>query len=472
MPTHDFTASTRLAHWPPRLLPGLLLALLLMLAPPLLRWPGADGQTQHATAAWADDGDGDGGGGSGNGGDGGLGAYPWGDHSRPAAQPARPPQRRNQRRRTRTPPPPADMAPNELLALNPTPAALGRAVALGATEVETIAATALGLRVVRLRLPDRLGVPAALAQLVRTDPGVFERQHRYQLAQARPAAAAPERCEGTECDTPGRLADLIDWPPDARQCGRGQLVGMVDTPVQADHPALVGTDLRTQGFQDADRRAAPAGHGTAIATLLLGRADQGFAGLLPRARLFAAAPFHQPASGAPIADASAVVKSLDWLAAQRVQVIGMSLAGPRNLVLNAAVQAAVEKDIVIAAAAGNGGRNAPAAYPAAFERVLAVTALDARRQIYRRANQGAYIDFALPGVDVWTTGLDGRGQQRSGTSYAVPFMVGFVSQSLAQRGIWRDELLQGRAGAVLDLGTPGHDPVFGWGLPRFAGPCR
>lgn len=446
----------------------LSLALALMLALPMLEWRGWDGQWRHGAAAWADDGDG-GDGGGGADGEGGF-TFPWREPSRPAARPTRPPPRRTQRA-PKPPPPPADVVPNELLALNPAPAALGRATALGATEVETVAAGALGLRVVRLRLPAGLSVQNALAQLVTTDPGVFERHHRYTLQQAKAATPAADRCEGPACTMPGRLAGLIDWPADARQCGRGQVVGMVDTPVRASHPALAGAELRAEGFHDADRTAAPADHGTAVAALLVGRADDAFAGLLPRARLFAAAPFHQPAQGEPIADASALVKSLDWLAAQRVQVIGMSLAGPRNLVLNAAVQAVADKGIVVAAAAGNGGPNAAPAYPAAFERVLGVTAIDAKRQVYRRAQRGAHIDFALPGVEVWTAGLDGQGRRRSGTSYAVPFMVAFVSQSLAQRSIRRDELLQGRAGPVLDLGAPGHDPIFGWGQPRFEGKC-
>ena len=412
----------------------LSLALALMLALPMLEWRGWDGQWRHGAAAWADDGDG-GDGGGGADGEGGF-TFPWREPSRPAARPTRPPPRRTQRA-PKPPPPPADVVPNELLALNPTPAALGRATALGATEVETVAAGALGLRVVRLRLPARLSVQNALAQLVTTDPGVFERHHRYTLQQAKAATPAADRCEGPACTMPGRLAGLIDWPADARQCGRGQVVGMVDTPVQASHPALAGAELRAEGFHDADRTAAPADHGTAVAALLVGRADDAFAGLLPRARLFTAAPFHQPAQGEPIADASALVKSLDWLAA----------------------------------AAGNGGPNAAPAYPAAFERVLGVTAIDAKRQVYRRAQRGAHIDFALPGVEVWTAGLDGQGRRRSGTSYAVPFMVAFVSQSLAQRSIGRDELLQGRAGPVLDLGAPGHDPIFGWGQPRFEGKC-
>ena len=183
----------------------LLLALTLLLAPALAPWHGADGQPLRLATAWADDGDGDGGGG-GNGGDASTGPYPWGDHSRPATRPAR---RAPKRRAPAPPPPPSDLVPNELLALNPSAAALERASALGATALETIAAAALELRVVRLRLPAGLTARNALAQLVRTDPGVFEYQHRYTLAQSRADPAAAARCEGPACGTPGRLAG---WP--------------------------------------------------------------------------------------------------------------------------------------------------------------------------------------------------------------------------------------------------------------------
>ena len=165
----------------------LLLALTLLLAPALAPWHGADGQPLRLATAWADDGDGDGGGG-GNGGDASTGPYPWGDHSRPATRPAR----RTPKRRAPAPPPaPSDLVPNELLALNPSAAALERASALGATALETIAAGALELRVVRLRLPAGLTARNALAQLVRTDP------RRVRVPAPLHAGAIPGRSRGS-----------------------------------------------------------------------------------------------------------------------------------------------------------------------------------------------------------------------------------------------------------------------------------
>ena len=82
------------------------------------------------------------------------------------------------------------------------------------------------------------------------------------------------------------------------------------------------------------------------------------------------------------------------------------------------------------------------------------------------------IDYALPGVNVWTTDPAGGGRSRSGTSYAVPYMVALASQTLAQRVASRDVLLDGRLGGLADLGDPGRDPVFGYGKPRFDRDCR
>ena len=39
-------------------------------------------------------------------------------------------------------------------------------------------------------------------------------------------------------------------------------------------------------------------------------------------------------------------------------------------------------------------------YPAAYSGVVAVTAVDSRLEVYRRANRGDYIDIAAPGVNL------------------------------------------------------------------------
>jgi minor extracellular protease Epr len=353
---------------------------------------------------------------------------------------------------------------DELLLLAPSQAALNRATALGLRVIERVQTRQLGVSFARLRLPPGLDARSAREILSERGPGEFDLHHLYKIAQAAPAA----RCEGPGC----AARELIGWPTDSRACGRGQAIGIVDTAVDAAHPALVGADLRRQAFVTAGKEAAPADHGTAVAALLVGQPDSVVPGLVPRARVFAAAPFHTLPSGNATADTAGLVKSLDWLVGQGVAVIGMSLAGPDNAVLREAVRRVAARGIVVVAAAGNGGRNAPPAYPAAHERVLGVTAVSADRRVYWRANQGDYIDYALPGVNVWTADPAGGGRARSGTSYAVPYMVALASQTLAQRVASRDVLLDGRLGELADLGDPGRDPVFGYGKPRFDRDCR
>jgi hypothetical protein len=417
-------------------------------------WPLWNGAAFVGVSARADDGDGDGdGGGGGGAGDGGGG-----DGGGGGGEVDYEPQE--------DPLPIAGEAfiADELLLLAPTQAALNRATAIGLRVIERVQTRNLGVSVARLRLPPGLDARSAREILAERGPGNFDLHHLYKIAQGAPAA----RCEGPGC----AARALIGWPADSRACGRGQAIGIVDTAVDPAHPALAGADLRRQAFVTEGKEAAPADHGTAVAALLVGQPESVVPGLVPRARVFAAAPFYTLPSGNATADTVGLVKSLDWLAGQGVAVIGLSLAGADNAVLREAVLRVAARGIVVVAAAGNGGRNAPPAYPAAHERVLGVTAISPDRRVYWRANQGDYIDYALPGVNVWTADPAGGGRARSGTSYAVPYMVALASPTLAQRAASREVLLNGRLGGLADLGDPGRDPVFGYGKPRFDSDCR
>lgn len=346
---------------------------------------------------------------------------------------------------------------DELIALNPSPAALQRVGQWGARVVETSVQAGLGMRVVRLRLPPGIDARSALAVANERDPGVFDLHHLYQLAQADDGG-----CVGASCEPMQRM----DWPARSATCGREQIIGMVDSGVDTRMSALQGADLRVRRFVVDEREAGDTTHGTAVATILVGQPGTVLPGLLPRARLRAAEPFVRLPSGTLAADAVGLVKSLEWLVAERAQVIGMSLTGPENLVLAAAIQRTQARGVLVAAAVGNAGRNAPPAHPAALDGVLGVTALSGDGRIYWRASQGTAVDFALPGVELPTAdGVDAV-RLRSGTSYAVPFLVAQLSQSMFEGVLSRSDWLDGRRVPVTDLGAGGRDPVFGWGLPR------
>ncbi len=328
------------------------------------------------------------------------------------------------------------------------------------------------MQVVRLRLHG-VNAQTVLAQLSAAQPQVFELHHLYSLAQraagpgAAPSAATPA--------APPLLAQAkasLGWPSSVQTCGRNQVIGIVDTEVYAAHPVLQGARIQSQRQLSPGQNPVQDDHGTAIAALLVGQPGSGYPGMLPRARLLAAAPFYKLPSGHTRADALGLAQSLDWLVSQGAQVIGMSLAGPRNAVLDAALERARARGVLVVAAAGNGGRAAAPAFPAAHPTVLAVTALTPQQQAYRRASQGGHIRFALPGADLPTVNRAGSLQQRSGTSYAVPFLVALASQSLHERLLGSEQWFSGQGMALQDLGPTGRDAVFGWGQPRLTPACR
>ena len=155
-----------------------------------------------------------------------------------------------------------------------------------------------------------------------------------------------------------------------------------------------------------------------------------------------------------------------------LQVINLSLSGPANTVLQNAIAAAQAEGIVIIAAAGNNGAGAEPAYPAAYPGVIAVTAVDQDLNVYRRATQGAYIDLAGPGVNVWTASGQGSGALKTGTSYAVPFVSAAAGLLLASNPQLDPEAVQARLEQhTRDLGTPSWDPTYGYGLIHMAGLC-
>ena len=235
---------------------------------------------------------------------------------------------------------------------------------------------------------------------------------------------------------------------------------MVDTAVDLAHPAFKGGRVTQRSFLPAGVSRAKAGHGTAVASLLVGGERLG---LLGGARLYAAAVFRKRGDDGANTDAELAVRALDWLVGQGVAAINLSFGGPRNRILEAAVLRVEQRGIEVLAAAGNGGADAPPVYPAAQAGVIAVTALDARLQPYAHANHGAYIAFAAPGVDVWAAAPGGGGKYESGTSYAVPFATAVVAAAkAAQPAAAPAALEQSLAARAQDLGAPGRDPVFGW----------
>jgi subtilisin family serine protease len=99
--------------------------------------------------------------------------------------------------------------------------------------------------------------------------------------------------------------------------------------------------------------------------------------------------------------------------------------------------------------------------------VIAATAVDDQLAIYDRATHGDYITLSAPGVGLQLAAINGKTEQGSGTSYAVPFVVAAVAAEQANDPSLSPEAVRAKLEAsAKDLGPSGFDPIFGAGLVR------
>lgn len=264
---------------------------------------------------------------------------------------------------------------------------------------------------------------------------------------------------------------LINWSKGNQACGKGLRLGLIDTGIYTDHPALktqkiISHSVITQGINKADKN-----HGTAIATLLVGSQKvKSFSGMLPSAELFSVSVFRQRDKHNIDTTAEWIVSAIDWLLSQKVDVINISIGGPRNLLVDVSIQRTIKSGIPVIAAVGNSGPDASDVYPAAQPGVIAVTAVDTEMNLYIKANHGKYIDFAAPGVAIWAGNETGTGEFVSGTSFSVPFVTASIASIIKNLGPKQAySYLQQHA---KDLGKKGKDDQFGWGLIQTSAICQ
>ena len=294
-----------------------------------------------------------------------------------------------------------------VIALDPSPASLeiARRAGFEVSAPETL--DSLDLTTVMLRAPGGLNTRTAVARLRALDTnGRYDYDHLYSGAGA----------------TSGPGVGLARAP---RQGPGGRMVGLIDTGVASDHPAFGGTTILQQGFAPGGVR--PAAHGTAVASLLVSEAVHDGDNLVGP-RLFTADVYGRGPTGG---SADAIVHAMAWLGRAQVPVINVSLVGPPNMLMEAAVRSLVNRGVIIVAPVGNDGPAAPPAFPAAYPGVIAVTGVDSRRRVLPEAGRGSHLDFAAPGADIRAARLGGGYLTVRGTSFAAPVVAGELARLLS-----------------------------------------
>lgn len=337
-----------------------------------------------------------------------------------------------------------DFVPDEVLVtVDGGPAVVEQVAAAFGLEVRAQRQSALlGATVARLGIPDGRTVGTVLAQLAADGrTGRREPNSVFTLQQA--AGAVSYAFQRIALD-----AGSAD--------GSDVRIGVIDTGVDDTHPALKGV---VAAAFDAMPEVATEGrdHGTSIDGLIAGVGP--LRGVAPGAAIYHARAFENGKSTMDV-----ILAALDWAAGQDVRIVNMSFVGPRNELMGIACRNARERGMVLIAAAGNNGPGAPYGYPAAFPGVLAVTATDSADALMERANRGAYVWIAAPGVDL-VAPIGGGQDLVTGTSFAAAVVSGAVATLLhADPGLKADDVERALAAAATDLGPPGRDDDFGYGL--------
>jgi hypothetical protein len=164
--------------------------------------------------------------------------------------------------------------------------------------------------------------------------------------------------------------------------------------------------------------------------------------------------------------ASSLLSAVEDCAANGANVVNMSLGGgPFTSFENDGYKRIFEEEgVLIVAAAGNDG-NTRRSYPASYDAVMSVAAVDSDEKLANFSQRNSQVEIAAPGKGILSTYPGGRYRLLDGTSMACPHVAGVAA--LVWSNFPEKSAVQIRAAlqnTAKDLGEPGRDDSYGYGL--------
>ncbi|MGO4596698.1 S8 family serine peptidase [Terrabacter sp. 2RAF25] len=304
-----------------------------------------------------------------------------------------------------------------------------------------------------------------LASRLASDPAVAE----VTLDYIRKATATPNDPAYVYGDQ--SYLDTVHMPAawDRSKGSLAQVVAVVDTGVDGQHPDLTGRTMSGMNFVPTTPVGIPTGaesddngHGSMVSGIIAAQTDNavGIAGVAWNAKVMPVKVLDSTGQGSD----TNVIKGIKWAVDHGAKTLNLSLGGPDDSpALHDAVKYAVGKGALVVVAAGNSGSDEPE-YPAAYPEALAVAATDSQGALTDFSTHGDWVDVAAPGWGILSTRLKDY-YFGDGTSFAAPIVSGIAVLIRTQNPTYTPAQISARLRATAnDAGPRGIDPFYGYGV--------
>lgn len=310
----------------------------------------------------------------------------------------------------------------------------------------------------RLKLSDEIN-PLAAATAFGAQPGVAYAEPNYPIQ-------AFAREPSDPFFTPNQAALRRIGAPDAWDITTGSdkiTIAILDTGLAYGHSELrnkIAEGGRNFVAQPANEFAwDDHGHGTFMAGIAAAESDNrdGIAGVAWGAKVLSVKVLDYNQYGT----IATLAMGLSYVATQPVQIVNISAGGAiRSRTLEETAQKAFDRGLVLLAATGNSNKQ-EFNYPAAFDSVIAVGAVDELDRPADFATYGQYLSLVAPGTAI--TSLSWASEREyaitSGTSTACPFVAGTVALMLSINPSLTNRQIRGMLEATADV-VPGTPPAL------------
>lgn len=255
--------------------------------------------------------------------------------------------------------------------------------------------------------------------------------------------------------------------------GKGIKVAILDTGIDYHHVDLKDNFVDGINFTTSNKRDFMdyVGHGTFCAGLIAGAANNiGIIGVAPECSIYAVKVLDNHSQGS----VGQLVSGIEWCINNKIDIINCSLGLTRHFTaLHDIICHAYNAGIIICAAAGNNKYALDVEFPAQYNEVISIGAIDAIKRIAKFNSTGKHAELVAPGVEITSTYLNNKYAINSGTSFSCPLIVGAIaliqSKTLKEEGrkLNTAEVREIIYNQCEDLGIPGTDYIYARGLFHF-----